>query len=1165
MLLSSTLYKSLRLLLCCVFLLSAVFLPNQAHAIYEGVRDESYDSSRHMCVGDDYAAKNFDPFMFNGKTSNWEMTNTACVSLGAGLFAAVAATKLFAWKFGCLATNPEGLMKMTNEQFVEAGLPITAYPTPFEPAAQTQSLALCAARTSEYITYAGGGPTAAPAALALSDMGRCCSSVALYTASVAAFISAERIIWDKARITYENARLCGHDWNQWVEEDGNHIKKPGPYQICLKQAFAGNNTIDASCADTLGTSDLQNAGKIDLTNRFYREFIYGGKEFSNDGDNACENPWGSNKSLRKKYLGYDDDEQRYYMTGSGGSASVFACHRFLAGGINDDTQKAYDCCKRRSQTSVCIQNKTGIGGTLGDYKTRFCEIGSFCDVADTKFEVYPSIENSSYACVRTYSLCPYNHLLGGGTEKQEISSDISKGAMVTNYCQYMNHCTKLPILPYVYSSNLSGAYISSACRDLKGDSQNKYGYTDQLVPINTRNFSAPMAQCFKETMENVFLNKAGGTKCEDPKETPDSNGICVSGYIYKKGDALVGSSFFIKIQERLKFAIKIGLVISITVFGYTILMGVPKVDTFNKKALLGYIVKVALVMYFAIGTGWQSGFMSGVLGFSGFMSELVFKPDMSVDPNRLDGCQFPRFNYADSNEATRYDNPAYPKGMEYLRIWDTLDCKVARAIGYGPEVSVPNLIFMILGGFLDFGGGIVFVVASFFLAFVMIMITVRSLHIFLMSTTAVILLLYVSPITITCVMFNRTKSIFGAWWKQILGLSLQPMILFAYLGFFIALFDHTIVGDVRFSGDGKQAPKKIICDNDSVADVLIVDPLSKGKINESGNSTSIYCIFRVATLDTFHGLEVLGIGLPVLASMTKEKLATITKAALLMFIFLKFLDQISKFAAELVGGAQLSSDIAGAGKMASRVMKGLQEIQKRGMGALKKHGGAIARRGGEAFKSGVNALGNKGKKGQSGGDGDLDAPADKSVSSKVGDQGENAAFEGGSASSAKADASVRSDKASVKPSLETIEEGDENENEDEDKGVDESRNSANDDGAKGSQRPDGPSGSGDADESKKEEEKPKEEEKLKEGGDESKRPEAASEGGGKDEGKKNDETEKPKEEGDSTKGGNVSGGGKEGDPSPPAASQQDSAAAAPAESPKEGESSDTIPIELLVV
>ena len=186
-----------------------------------------------------------------------------------------------------------------------------------------------------------------------------------------------------------------------------------------------------------------------------------------------------------------------------------------------------------------------------------------------------------------------------------------------------------------------------------------------------------------------------------------------------------------------------------------------------------------------------------VLGTSGFLSEMVFKLDEDKDASKLDGCQFPKINYADTNPDTKYDNPAYSPGNEYLRVWDTFDCKITRALGYGPEVSVPNLVLMILGGLLTGGLGVLFFVGAFFFAFVIISIAVRALHIFLISSTAVVIMLYVSPLMIVLAMFEKTKGMFEKWWKQILGFVLQPMILFAYLGVLITIMDNVFM-DVSF-------------------------------------------------------------------------------------------------------------------------------------------------------------------------------------------------------------------------------------------------------------------------------------------------------------------------------------------------------------------------------
>lgn len=387
------------------------------------------------------------------------------------------------------------------------------------------------------------------------------------------------------------------------------------------------------------------------------------------------------------------------------------------------------------------------------------------------------------------------------------------------------------------------------------------------------------------------------------------------------------------------------LTLSVAFFGIMTLYG----SAIDKKRLYSYIVKIGLVVFFAIGDGWQMGFMNGVLGASSFIADSVFKNDESGPANKLDGCQFPRFNYADTNSDTKYtSNLGYPRGKEYLRVWDTLDCKIGRALGFGPEVSVPNLFLMILGGFFTGGLGIVFFLAAFAFAFFMLSITVRAIHIFLLSTTSVILLMYVSPIAITAAMFERSKDIFAKWRSNLIGFTLQPMILFCYLGIVVTIFDKIVIGDVTFSASdpadphGRSSPKAINCVGDAA-------------------DTSLYCIFRVANIKTFDGFEALGIGVPMIASMNSAKLQTIIRAGLLMFILMQFLEKISTFSAALVGGDGLSSDWGSAKKMASKSYGALRGIQQRGMGLAKKHGIPAIRSGVSAMKSIGSAALDRGK------------------------------------------------------------------------------------------------------------------------------------------------------------------------------------------------------------
>lgn len=919
--------KSLSLFLCCFLVVPVVFI-SDAYAIREDIRSPiSYNSSANRC---DTGTIAFDPFGSNPDI-NWELSNPACAGLVAGTGAILLIAES-ASSYACL--QPQ--LAAEAAASMATGVPLSPAMIRRRAVEATQCSALLSAQNYAQAAACCGGMTASLAA------------TGVVVGVVAGF-------YDIAKQTYEKANICGKEWQTWnssVDPDTNRtkwVKDKGPYQKCILQLFQNDGVLDSYCSSTPYFIS-SNAGSTALTvqNKYYREFIYGGMEFEDNGPNACDLPASWDPDKRKRILGYDSGKQKYYMTGPG-AAPVFACYRFLTVDRNDQgAQIAYDCCKRRSQNVVCAQNQ------VNPYSKAytFCEIGSKCTITPVTFEAYASRKQSNYACVKTYSLCPYNHLLGGGTEERAM--DANDTTQVVNFCQFMNHCSKLPILPYIRTSGLDGGFISSACRDMKGDSQNVYGYTSQLIPVNTRGFSAPMVQCFKETMENIFLNKAGDTVCLNPDEYPSEDDTCTSGYLYRKGYDLPTKSFFIKIQDNVQSIIKMALSMSVLFFGAKILLGATNIG--DKKVLLMYILKIGLVMYFAVGDGWQFGFMRGVLYTSGFLADLTFKVDESAPDSKKDGCQFPRYNYADTNDSTKYDNPAYPTDKEYLRAWDTLDCKIARALGFGPEVSVPNLALMIVGGFFTGGMGIVFFVGAFIFAFFLISMTVRAIHIFLISITAVVILMYVSPITITLSMFEKSKGIFDGWLKQLLGFTLQPMILFAYIGILVTLFDKMVIGDdVTFS------PSTTVINGTNVTDTYGRIVPKKINCTGSANDTSIYCIFRVADIHTYTGFEVLGIGIPILTSMNQAKLQTIIKVGLIMFIFTKFMDKITSFAASLVGGAEISSAGIGMAAMAKKAQNALKGIQKRGMGALKKHGGALAQRAGGMAKTAANKIGNEGK------------------------------------------------------------------------------------------------------------------------------------------------------------------------------------------------------------
>jgi len=745
--------------------------------------------------------------------------------------------------------------------------------------------------------------------------------------------------------------------------------------------------------------------------------------------------------------------QKYYMRGT--EPGNYACERFnhrlnksdplnnnapLSPARIADYEEAYKCCQNRKKSSVCIERKYCSSGGIIDSilcpkenvvtNHIFCQGGTECSIGGVKIGdvnrvSYSAIyhDDNRMICVNTSSLCPYDFNLGGGTTKCDyykdgITSDNGTFTSITiediakqtcgnkseirnsdcsfkneagkckNYCQLLNHCVIVDGNNYTYETDLnSSPYFSNACLNFIGDSQNEYGYNTGVFTGAQRHFTAPIAQCVRETLENVFYNRAGHSKCAQAGEYPDKDGKCfTNSYQFQKDLPVKDQSFFSYIQDHLKDAIKLVLTISIIMMGLKILL----TNTVLKSSeLIMYVVKIGVVLFFATGTAWQGFFFDGIYNISSTFSTIVMNIKTSPLEIQRDGCQFGKISLEDGSSS--YASKKYPSGKEYLAVFDTFDCKIARYLGFGPSATVAGIAKIILPALLSATGGAIgvyFAVLTMAFGFFMIAIALRALHIFLTSSFAIILMVYVSPITITCSLFAKTKPIFDKWLIQIIGFSLQPIILFAYMGFFITIFETLVSGSATFSGNAPT--KEIVCDkicvdkNGNTA-VMVKDDGIGGiqkDINQSNNaigekinnafsnnaltptkppicdldkgskildpmSDSVACMMNLKneSFGQIPALEPLGIGLPILKDFFSEngrqKILAMMKAILIIYILSEFMGQIPGIASNLMGGNKLPGQDISAKDIASKAFGYMSAVQQRGAGAVKKLGGAI--------------------------------------------------------------------------------------------------------------------------------------------------------------------------------------------------------------------------------
>ena len=281
-----------------------------------------------------------------------------------------------------------------------------------------------------------------------------------------------------------------------------------------------------------------------------------------------------------------------------------------------------------------------------------------------------------------------------------------------------------------------------------------------------------------------------------------------------------------------------------------------------------------------------------------------------------------------------FDKDEYPVGKGYLATFDSFDCKIARYVGYGPDVSFPSILALIIPGFLFGKLGVIFVLLSLSFAILMIMITVRVVTTFLLSIVAIILLIYVSPIIIPLALFKSTKGIFDSWLKNIIGFAVQPILLFAYLAVFLTITEPILLGSAYFEGEMKGG-RALVCPKDPMA---------------VANTDSLLCLFGQHDGSAFgsvvqnSGLRGIGIGVATIADSATDsrgfissmfmKILTIFKGVLLIYLFYIFIDKIPGIAAKLSGSTKLTPASPGFKSYMGKVKGFISGGQSLGKGAI---------------------------------------------------------------------------------------------------------------------------------------------------------------------------------------------------------------------------------------
>ena len=148
-------------------------------------------------------------------------------------------------------------------------------------------------------------------------------------------------------------------------------------------------------------------------------------------------------------------------------------------------------------------------------------------------------------------------------------------------------------------------------------------------------------------------------------------------------------------------------------------------------------------------------------------------------------------------EDTDPDGNPRVRDMKFMKLWDMMDCKITKYLGVGDyrkDRSAPQALVIAIGSLFSHILGLVLLLLFLVFLVFIILIILRVVHIYLMATISLILLVFISPLIIPTVLFGYFKKIFDKWLKFVIGYTVQPIMMFTFLAFLVAMYDMVIFG-----------------------------------------------------------------------------------------------------------------------------------------------------------------------------------------------------------------------------------------------------------------------------------------------------------------------------------------------------------------------------------
>jgi hypothetical protein len=260
------------------------------------------------------------------------------------------------------------------------------------------------------------------------------------------------------------------------------------------------------------------------------------------------------------------------------------------------------------------------------------------------------------------------------------------------------------------------------------------------------------------------------------------------------------------VQRRLRIIIVLAMTLSIILFGMQSVLGDQ--EAFTLKGLSIFVLKLILVIYLTNTHTNKDGITeNGMAKYIGFIDTISYSLQSmvmhSVTKNGL----------CSKIETAKYevDIPGEgKKDLEYLRVWDLLDCKFAFYFSSGfANVTTGTIksaydpydrpLFYQITAILNVPFRLIvsYIALGFFCLFLLFTI-MQICELIICAFLAFSILVVVSPIFVPFILFKSQKQLFDSWVNQVLAYSLYPVLVFAFMGFLFISMDKLLFGDTYF-------------------------------------------------------------------------------------------------------------------------------------------------------------------------------------------------------------------------------------------------------------------------------------------------------------------------------------------------------------------------------